>query len=346
MTSRLARLKIPGIALLAVLSLAWPGERAAAQSRPELKIPILNSPVNSGPYLAWAVVQERAREWHPWIRPVAVETPGYVYNITYMGRSPQLWTTNLYGSGTVAQWAAGVPMKPYFPEKVPAEDFKIIGVMAITANVFVTLDPNIKSPADFKGKRVGLGLRTQNEWGMHGTMLLEGLGIRKDLKTLDNLGDAQNIEALLDGRIDVGLLVVFFDPDQKEFLLAPPHRNLEASGRKFFYVNTPADMIAEFNKKTGASLMTIRLPAGKMPAQGAEVVTFGNAMPIMAHKSFPEDVAYEFVRFWVDMAPKLAKLHGFGRPWSLKTLSYSAQENPGAFHPGALKAYKELGAVK
>jgi hypothetical protein len=31
---------------------------------------------------------------------------------------------------------------------------------------------------------------------------------------------------------------------------------------------------------------------------------------------------------------------------ALKTLSHTAQENPGAFHPRALKAYKELGAVK
>jgi TRAP-type uncharacterized transport system substrate-binding protein len=338
--------KVSLVALAAAISLAWPGPRAAAQTRPEVKIPILVSPVNSGPYLAWAVVQERAREWHPWIRPVAVETPGFVYNITYMARSPQLWKSNLYGSGTVAEWAAGVPMKPYFPERAAAEDKKIVGVMAVTANIFVTLDPNIKTPADFKGKRVGVGLRTQNEWGMHASMVLETLGIRKTMATLDNLGDQQNIDALLDGRTDVGLLVVFFDPDQKEFLFAPPHRHLEASGRKFYYVNTPPEMIKEFNKKTDANLLTIRLPAGKIPNQPEAVVSFGNLLTLMAHKSFPDDVAYEFTKFWVDMAPKLAKLHGFGRPWSLKTLSHTAGENPNAFHPGALEAYKELGAIK
>lgn len=344
MKRRLFSVTISMLAAVSALSVAAPS--ALAQGRAELKIPILISPVNSGPYLAWAVVQERAREWHPWIRPVAVETPGFVYNITYMAKSPQLWKTNLYGSGTVAEWMAGVPMKPYFPERAPAEDNKIIGVMALTANIFVTLDPNIKTPADFKGKRVGVGLRTQNEWGMHATVLLETLGIRKEMKTLDNLGDQQNIEALLDGRTDVGLLVVFFDPDQKEFLFAPPHRHLEASGRKFFYVNTPPEMIEQFNKKTGAKLMTMRLAAGKMPNQPEAVVSFGNLLTLMAHRSFPDDVAYEFAKFWVDMAPKLAKLHGFGRPWSLKTLSHTASENPGAFHPGALKAYKELGAVK
>ena len=331
--------------LAAALNCLWaaPGP---TQPRPELKIPVLISPVNSGPYVAWAVVQERAREWHPWIRPIAVETPGFVYNITYMAKSPQLWKTNLYGSGTVAEWAAGVPFKPYFPEKVPAEDKKIIGVMAVTANIFVTLDPALKSPLDFKGKRVGVGLRTQNEWGMHPSMMLETLGIRKTLATLDNLGDQQNIEALLDGRTDVGHLVVFFDTDQRNFLFAPPHRHLEASGRKFYYVSTPGSMIEEFNKKTGAKFHTINLAAGKMPNQPEPVVSFGNLLTLMAHKDFPEDAAYEFTKFWVDMAPKLAKLHGFGKPWSVQTLSYTAGENPGAFHPGALRAYRELGAVK
>ncbi|MGH2362393.1 MAG: TAXI family TRAP transporter solute-binding subunit [bacterium] len=337
--------KISLVVLLMATAVSSAG-LADAQARPEVKIPVLISPVNSGPYIAWAIVQERAREWHPWIRPIAVETPGFVYNITYTARSPQLWKTNLYGSGTVAEWAAGVPFKPYFPDKVPAEDKKIVGVMAETANIFVTLDPTIKTPADFKGKRVGVGLRTQNEWGMHGSMILETLGIRKTMATLDNLGDQQNIEALLDGRTDVGLLVVFFDPDQNNFLFAPPHRHLEASGRKFYYVSTPPDMIEEFNKKTGARFHTIRLAAGKMPNQPEPVTTFGNLLTIMAHKDFPEELAYEFTKFWVDMAPKLAKLHGFGKPWSLRTLSYTAKENPGAFHLGALRAYRELGALK
>ncbi len=35
-----------------------------------------------------------------------------------------------------------------------------------------------------------------------------------------------------------------------------------------------------------------------------------NLLTLMAHKSFPDDVAYEFTKFWVDIAPKLAKLHG------------------------------------
>jgi hypothetical protein len=57
-------------------------------------------------------------------------------------------------------------------------------------------------------------------------------------------------------------------------------------------------------------------------------------------------MASEFAKFWADMAPKLAKLHGFGKPWLLRTLSYTAGENLGAFHPGALRAYRELGAIK
>jgi hypothetical protein len=332
--------------LLAPLLLACSGGDARAQSRPEVRVPILISPVNSGPYLAWAVVQERAREWHPWLRPIAVETPGFTYNITYMAKSPLLWKDHVYGSGTVAQWAASLPLKGFFPEKVAQADYKILGVMGITANFFVSLDPAVRVPADLKGKRVGVGTRTQNEWGMHPAMMLDAWGLRKDLATLDHLGDQQNIEALLDGRTQVGFLFLAFDAGQANILLAPPHRHLEASGRKFYYVNVPPEMVADANQKTGANFLVARFAANKLPQQPEPVATFGDLLPLMVHKSFPEDLAYEFVKFWVDISPKLAKLHAFGRTWSLATLSHTAKENPGAFHPGALRAYRELGALK
>lgn len=345
MLTRRSVLKLLPMVLILVL-LAWPAGGARAQSRPEVKVPILISPVNSGPYLAWAVVQERAREWHPWLRPIAVETPGFTYNITYVAKSPQLWPTHAYGSGTVAQWAASLPWKGFFPEKVAQEDYKILGVMGLTANFFVTLDPSIRTPADLKGKRVGVGLRTQNEWGMHPAMMLETWGVRKDLATLDHLGDQQNIEALLDGRTQVGFLFLAFDVEQANVLLAPPHRHLEASGRKFSYVNVPPEMITDFNKKTGGNFLVARFAPNKLPQQPEPATTFGDLLPLMVHKSFSEDLAYEFVKFWVDISPKLAKLHAFGKTWSLGTLSHTAKENPDAFHPGALRAYRELGALK
>lgn len=331
------------VGLVGVWALSF---NATAQARPEVKVPILISPLGSGPYLAWAVAQERARGWHPWLRPVSVETPGFTYNITYIAKSPQLWKTHIYGSGSVAQWAAGLPWRPYFPERVPPEDYKILGVMGRTANFFLTLDPNIKTPRDFKGKRIGVGLITQNEWGMHQAMMLETWGIRKELKSLNHLGTQPNIDALLDGRTDVGTVFLPFDIDQQFVSITPPHRHLEASGRKFYYVNVPPEMIEEVNRKTGANFLVARFEANKLPNQPEPVTTFGDLLPLMVHKTFPEDLAYEFVKFWVENTPKLAQLHSWFKASTPETLTSTAKENPEAFHPGALRAYRELGLLK
>ncbi|WP_299593744.1 hypothetical protein, partial [uncultured Tateyamaria sp.] len=73
----------------------------------------------------------------------------------------------MIGSGMVVEWAAVNGVAPFFPQPMEAaSDFKIIGALSNTTNLFVTFDDEIKSVEDFEDKRVGVGLLTQNEWGM------------------------------------------------------------------------------------------------------------------------------------------------------------------------------------
>jgi ABC-type amino acid transport substrate-binding protein len=193
------------IAILALLGLAaW---TSLAGAREEVKVDIMISPEGSGPYNAYAVMQTRAKEHHEWLRPIAVETPGFNYNVAFMAKNSDKWKTTVFGSGTVVEWAAKTGLKPFY--KAPAtevDNFRIIGVMGIAGNMWVTFDPNIKSPNDFSGKNVATGLLTQNEWGMHQRMLLDGWNLTKKLNSLNPLGPGQNIDALIDGRADVGTL--------------------------------------------------------------------------------------------------------------------------------------------
>ena len=76
---------------------------AAAQE--ERRISILIAPSGSGPYEAFAVMQTRAKENHPWLRPVAVDTPGANYNVKYLAENPNLWQNSVIASGSVLEWA-------------------------------------------------------------------------------------------------------------------------------------------------------------------------------------------------------------------------------------------------
>jgi len=158
------------------------------------KIDILMSPSGSGPYLAWATMQNYSSDYTDKVAPIAVETPGFTYNVRYLASSPNLWENTIIGSGQVVEWAAKEGIAPFFPKPMEAvKDFRALGVMSRTSNMFVTLDPSVKSKDDFTGKRVAVGLLTQNEWGMHQRMMLDGWGITKKLKSFDALGPAQNI---------------------------------------------------------------------------------------------------------------------------------------------------------
>ncbi len=320
---------------------------APVNAQQERKLSILISPAGSGPYEAFAVIQTRAKENHPWLRPVAVETPGFNYNVKYFAENPNLWKDTVIGSGSVLEWAAKIGMKPYYPEPLkPAGDYRIIGVMGLTGITFVSTDPGIRKLEDFAGKRVATGLITQNEWGMYPRMMLDGLGLRAKLKALNHLGTDPNVEALLDGRADISTLVVFSSDGFKHTITPSPFKLLEASKRQWHYISVPPATVESYNKKTGASFHVRRYPPNTLPNQPNELTTFGNFLLMSAHKDLPEDLAYELTKLWIKMGPVVAQYNAMGRIWTAESLSAAARLTPQAVHPGAMRAYREAALAK
>lgn len=317
----------------------------AAQAEPT-KVEVLVSPSGSGPYLAWATMQNYAPNYSKTVLPVAVETPGFTYNVRFMAQTPDKWKNTVFGSGEVVEWAAREGVKPFFPKPLDvAADFRVLGVMSQTSNLFVTLDKSIKVPGDFSGKRVAVGLLTQNEWGMHQRMMLDAWGITKTLKSFDALGPGQNIDALLDGRADVGTLVVHSSLNFAYNLEPGPFKKLESARRPWFYVDVPESLITDYVKKTGAPFMVRKIKAGTFSNQPTDITTFGNHMMLSAHKSFPEERAYELTRMWLKMGPEVGKYSAIAQIWTPETVGALAKIAPDRLHPGARRAYVEAGIL-
>ena len=318
-----------------------------ASARDEVSVNIMISPEGSGPYNAFAVMQTRAKDNHPWLRPVAVETPGFNYNVNFMARSPDKWKNTVFGSGSVVEWAAAKGLSPFYKKPLgEVKNYKIIGIMGVTGNVFVTFDDKIQGPNDFVGRNVVTGLLTQNEWGMHHRMLLDGWGLTTKLKSYSALGPRANIQALIDGRADVGALVLFSPSDFSKVITPGPFKTVRATKRKFQFVNIPEKMITDYNKKTGAIFEVRKYTSKMIPGQTKAFTTFGDRLLLSAHKEFPEELAYEFAKLWVKMAPIVAKVNAMGKMWDGKTLSSAVKGMKDRIHPGALRAYKELGLIK
>lgn len=328
------------LAALAALLLAAPYTAEAAETK---TVRLMISPSGSGPYNAFATIQTHMEEFSDFLRLSTEETPGFNFNVKYMATHPDRYENTIFGTGSVLNWAARTGQKPFYPEPLTAMgDFRAVIVLGPTFNTWVTMNPDIKTPGDFVGKRVGIGLLTQNEWGMHQRLLLDAWGLTPKLKSLDTLGPGQNIAALLDGRTDVGTLFGLTSADGSVTVVTGPHRKLEASNRDWHYINVPPEMITG----SGMPFNVVEYPPNTLPNQPEKVTLFGDLLMLAAHKSMPDDVVYEFVRVFVENAEKIQKYHGFLKPLKPDTLAHTAKEDPDLFHPGSLRAFRDLGLLK
>jgi uncharacterized protein len=312
----------------------------------EMTARIMTSPSGSGPYNAFATIQTHLNKFTKVLDMEVEETPGFTFNVKLMAADPGRWPDTLFGSGTVLSWAAAQGLRPFFDGPLEAaEDFRVIAGLGLTYNVWVTTDPEIETPEDFVDKRVGIGLLTQNEWGMHQRMLLDAWGLTPKLRSLDTLGTMPNIQALLDGRTDVGTLFGLTSVEGENTVVTGPHRQLEASGRNWRYVRVPKTMIERYIAKTGAPFRVVEYEAGTLPNQPEHLTTFGDILLLQTHKDLPDEIAYEIVTMMVENYEAIARYSALTKVWTPETLASIANTSPEVMHPGAMRAYRDLGLV-
>ena len=104
--------------------------------------------------------------------------------------------------------------------------------------------------------------------------------------------------------------------------------------------------IEKYIKDTGAPFMIREVKANTFSNQPKAITTFGNHTLLSVHKSFPEDLAYEFVKTWLKMGPEIGKYSAIGQIWNPETIGAVAKIAPERLHPGARRAYIEAGLLK
>ena len=316
---------------------------AAAQTAPKT-ILSLEWPTGYGPPESIVMLARFVSESSDKINLSAQETAGYVYNIKEMSQNKNRWDRTIFGTGANIFYLAENGVAPFFDKPIKVEWKHLFADAVWMLNNFITLDPNIKSPADFKGKRIALGQRTGSEWAAKPTIILrEAYGITDKNAKISYLDAASAISALLDGRADVAIAGIITNSELNPIL---PHRNLQeasASGRKIYYVEIGADVVARLRDKAGTPYISIPVPPNSLPQQGDRTLSLvGNQGFHSAHPSFPEELAYEVTKQVIQAAPKVAKFGGLGtifRDPQILTAGLTEQNT----HPGAIRAFKEAG---
>lgn len=276
----------------------------------------------------------------------AQETPGYMYNIRAMAEKTR-WKSSVFGTeDTVIQLAiqGGSPeLKEFLPEKVPIK-FKLLygDAFWIQGKIFLTFNPAIKTMADVKGKRISLGLRGQSDWGVFSRLVLEyGYGITPKNSDIRHVTPGVLTQQLIDGSTDVTTTAIGAEANNKEWLIGGFLRQLEATGKKLYYIDVDPAALEKVNKKFGTTFLPLKIKAGTLPGQDRDIAVGYNRGYKAAHETFPDDVAYQIVKAVAKYGPQMRDLHGLWRIWSKETMLHGLTDEN--VHPGAKKAYVELG---
>ncbi len=195
----------------------------------------------------------------------------------------------------------------------------------------VPADSPIKSPRDFKGKKVVVGAPA-SATEVCSQLELKFFGLTYDDITPAYLSFSEGVEALKDGRVDVALVMAGY-----------PNASVTdiATLRKIRLLDYSKEDL-EGLEKAYPFCPPVVIPAGTYPGQDQDVHTFTTPGPMAVNKDIPEQAVYEIVKAVHTNQAKLIKSH---KAFSLWRFDPSVGKLA-PLHPGAERYYKEIGMLK
>lgn len=332
---------------LAVLALAFGALGSLQQASAAESIAVLLCPFGCGPIAGDTILMNQMIKDDAEVTLLPQETPGYMYNIREMGANERKWTTSIFATeDTLIQiaYAGGSDeVKEFLPEPVTIPWKLLYGEAWWGQGKFLaTFDCSLKSIADLKGKRVSLGLRGQSDWGVFSRLFLADVfGVTPENTDIRHMTPGQLTQQLIDGATDAAVTPIGAEPSLQNFIIPGPVRQLEATGKKICYLGVTKEDVDKMNKKYGATWVHVELPPGTLPSQDQPLGVGFNRGFKAAHESFDEERAYKLVKAVAKMGPKMKELHALWRIWSPELMTCGLSEDNA--HPGAIRAYKELG---
>ena len=222
-----------------------------------------------------------------------------------------------------------------FKDKGPFKDLRaVFSVHPEPVTVLARRDADIKTLTDAKGKRLNIGnpgSGTRGTW----EVLEDALGWKRaDLKLASELKSAEMSQALCDNKIDAYFwLVGHPSASTKEAVASCNALVVDVSG--------PAiDKLVE--EKPYYRYATI--PGGMYDGNPDDIKTYGVGATFITSAKVPDEVVYQLVKAVFTNLDDFKKLHPAFKNLKAEEMVKDGLSAP--LHPGAVKAYKELGLMK
>lgn len=225
----------------------------------------------------------------------------------------------------------------------PAPERVLFVMYPNVLQIVTTADSGIKSLADLKGKRVSTGAPSS---GTEFTTLnfLESAGVEtKSFAKWAKLGAGESADELSNGTLDA----YFWSGGIPTGSISELASTLKRKGKQIALVSLDehGEAVETFEKKFPGLGNPITIPASVYGTQG-DVATFGFWNMFNCPASMPDDVAYDMTKAVFGHLGELQKSIAAAHDTTVENNVRFIKSSVIPYHEGALRYFKEIGAIK
>jgi TRAP transporter TAXI family solute receptor len=214
----------------------------------------------------------------------------------------------------------------------PAPAASLAVLYANYTHLVTTARAGIRSVGDLRGKVVSTGSPgSGTEVIALRTLKAAGVEPDRDLRR-QGLGVTESADALKDGKIDA-----FF---WSGGLPSPALQDLSHTSGVTLVLVPSGRLVGALQREHGPLYFLLEIPRSAYPGVTEAVPVVGVANVLVVNRAMDEQLAYDITRVLFEKQADLAAIHPEARKLSLQT---AITGSPAAFHPGALRFYKEKG---
>jgi len=217
----------------------------------------------------------------------------------------------------------------------PAPAASIAVLYANYTHVVTLASSGITAVADLRGRTVSTGSPGSGT-EVIAFRVLRAAGLNPDANvSRQGLGASESAGALKDGKVDA-----FF---WSGGLPTAAVQDLSYSQGVTIRLIPTGDLVTALQRDHGPLYFPLEVPVGAYRGVTGPVSVVGVANVLVVNRSMPEPLAYDITRVLFEKQAELAAIHPEARNLSLET---AIKGSPADFHPGALRYYRERGALR
>ena len=199
--------------------------------------------------------------------------------------------------------------------------------------LIASVSSGIRTVSDLRGRNVSIGdVGSGTEFNSRHILAAAGVGLNEI--GVQNLGFGASADALRDGRIEA-----FFTTAG-----LPTAAIIDLATTRDIVIVPVDGALASAIMRDHPFYTTLTIPANTYRGQTSAVTTVTIKAVLIAATSVSEEAVYQLTKSLFENQPRLAAAHARGNDLNLTDAVEGMGQVP--FHPGALRFYREVGAIR